>query len=166
MCNERFTGTLCDECAQGYYGPDCEECPTDGKGRVCAGRGLCSQGKEGTGKCVCTEKHYSPELGCAAQIESHKKEISFSQGVSLLLIAAVLCILLMYLIERISWLHWLPASMGATVLGLIVGFTLRGLGRGISKDVGDVIAFEPRVFFLIILPPIMFEAGFHLEQRA
>ena len=56
--------------------------------------------------------------------------------------------------------------MGATVLGLIVGFTLRGLGRGISKDVGDVIAFEPRVFFLIILPPIMFEAGFHLEQRA
>lgn len=80
----------------------------------------------------------------------------------MLLIAAVLCILLMYLIERLSWLHWLPASMGATLLGLVVGFTLRGLGRGISKDVGDVIAFEPRVFFLMILPPIMFEAGFHL----
>ena len=58
-CTLGYCGEMCEKsgfdcaasCPDGYYGSSCEFlCPGGGK---CSQRGYCSQGKEGSGKCVC-----------------------------------------------------------------------------------------------------------------
>lgn len=43
-------------CCQGFYGPDCKPCPA-GFSNPCYGRGHCSDGIRGSGKCICFEKY-------------------------------------------------------------------------------------------------------------
>ena len=49
-----WIGSKCSECHSGWFGPECRTpCPgmtTDG---VCSGRGICFDGRMGTGECLC-----------------------------------------------------------------------------------------------------------------
>ncbi|XP_062339471.1 stabilin-2 [Osmerus eperlanus] len=49
LCNETVT---IPRCCQGFYGPDCSPCP-GGFTVPCSGHGLCMDGTEGNGTCVC-----------------------------------------------------------------------------------------------------------------
>eukprot|EP01012_Entosiphon_sulcatum_P008570 TRINITY_DN14698_c0_g1_i1.p1 TRINITY_DN14698_c0_g1~~TRINITY_DN14698_c0_g1_i1.p1 ORF type:complete len:4384 (-),score=244.51 TRINITY_DN14698_c0_g1_i1:47-12031(-) len=45
-------GTLCDDCAYGWYGAGCLS-PCRGNGSVCSGHGTCDNGLLGSGNCTC-----------------------------------------------------------------------------------------------------------------
>ncbi|XP_076469573.1 stabilin-2-like [Babylonia areolata] len=47
------------QCCSGYYGPNCLECP-GGPEEPCGGRGLCDDGQEGQGICLCDRLFSGP----------------------------------------------------------------------------------------------------------
>lgn len=91
------------------------------------------------------------------EINEHNQELGFI----VLLIVAFLCTLLLYFYNINEQLHIFPESIAAIVIGIGIGLFFKYVyGRhGMVK----FLEFEPHVFFLILLPPIMFQAGFSLN---
>eukprot|EP00118_Oscarella_pearsei_P026526 m.310047 g.310047 ORF g.310047 m.310047 type:complete len:593 (+) comp49277_c0_seq1:92-1870(+) len=72
----------------------------------------------------------------------------------------LLCILLVHLIIR-THLHYLPESIAIVVLGVLVGLMIKVLpiGNWRSEEM-----FDPTMFFLVLLPPIILESGYSLHK--
>lgn len=84
-------------------------------------------------------------------------------GFVLILVVVFLCSLLLYTYNMIKELHIFPESTAAILIGIIIGFYFK-LMYGHSGLI-NVIEFEPHLFFLILIPPIMFQAGFCLDMK-
>lgn len=160
-CYEGFTGSTCSECEFGKYGPSCTPCPTHNS-LICAGRGICGMGKEGLGLCTCYQG-YDSETNCEEETNFLHKWHLEAQFMTFFLLSLVFCILLMHLIHKMPK-QFLPSSFGAIVLGIILGFLLK---YQFSQNVlSSAVAFDPQVFFLVILPPIMLDAGLSLQHSS
>ncbi|VDN00817.1 unnamed protein product [Thelazia callipaeda] len=60
----------------------------------------------------------------------------------------------------ISKLYFIPESLAIVILGASIG-----LGLSYSKrDWTEVETFSPNIFFLVLLPPIIFESGYNLHK--
>ena len=56
-------------------------------------------------------------------------------------------------------LHYLPESIAVILIGAVIGLVLR-----LSSSSNELVAFEPDVFFLYLLPAIILEAGYSLRK--
>merc|ERR1719232_839285 len=95
-----------------------------------------------------------PEVGSAA------KEHSSSLAIFFLLFVLILCIFLIHLLLRIKF-HYLPESLAIVFLGAVVGMFMLTLTEQETKRIE---AFSPTMFFLVLLPPIIFESGYNLHK--
>ena len=95
-----------------------------------------------------------PEAGSAA------KEHSSSLAIFFLLFILILCIFLIHLLLRIKF-HYLPESLAIVFLGAVVGMFMMALSETETKRME---AFSPTMFFLVLLPPIIFESGYNLHK--
>lgn len=72
-CKENFIGETCNKCNVGFYGPTCYPCPRNPADHsLCGMGGVCDDGLDGTGKCVCIDSNNDPELFCQGVIDRHK----------------------------------------------------------------------------------------------
>jgi solute carrier family 9 (sodium/hydrogen exchanger), member 8 len=79
-----------------------------------------------------------------------------------MLVVAFLCSLLLYLYNMVEALHIFPESIAAIIIGIGIGIFFK-VAYG-KHGMVDFLEFEPHTFFLILLPPIMFQAGFNLDM--
>lgn len=160
-CFEGFASYACEVCSEGHYGPTCEKCPSE-EGKTCGGRGLCATGKQGDGKCHCFGG-FTPETNCEEELLFEEKEVKVTTTVTLLLGAAVLCVLTVYGFHHFPMMQYLPDCVASILLGLACGYCF--LAYNPELTFSDASFFDPQAFFLLILPPIMFDAGYHTDKR-
>jgi len=95
-----------------------------------------------------------PEVGSAA------KEHSSSLAIFFLLFVLILCIFLIHVLLQIKF-HYLPESLAIVFLGAVVGMFMMALPEAETKRMES---FSPTMFFLVLLPPIIFESGYNLHK--
>jgi solute carrier family 9 (sodium/hydrogen exchanger), member 8 len=156
-CQQGFSGAACEECGENRFGELCAPCPTRGQ-KVCSGHGTCDAGMAGAGRCLC-EEGYAADSHCSEKQRFLENWPDVAGGTCVLVLAAILCVGLIVLIAHVPLL---PRSAGAILLGLFIGFCYALVNP--RATFSETMFFKPEVFFVFLIPPIMFEAGSSLNK--
>jgi sodium/hydrogen exchanger 8 len=103
--------------------------------------------------------------GMKIYIDTEVKEEAHEFGAFntlLLVVILSVCIMVAYLIKS-SKFYYLPESGACLIIGVLVGGTARLLFG--DDDELEFLSFDPEVFFFLLLPPIILEAGFGLDRE-
>lgn len=163
MCKQNFIGDFCTNWAKGFFGPDWKPCaanPADGY--ICGAFGVCDDGIKGTGKCLCNSPELEPSLfwESASRESIHEEEENFTSA-----FFGVLCILFLIIgplsKSKIPILDRFPESIIGLILGAIIGVVLRY--SNIYNERFHDLWLDSHTYFLLLLPPIMFQVGFSMN---
>jgi len=87
-------------------------------------------------------------------------------AVRLVIAVAMGCLLVMlfsgYLMERFHFL-WLPEAGIGILCGILVSFFMQLFKH---NDALSILRFDPEFFYIFLLPPIIFEAGYNMRRQA
>ena len=100
------------------------------------------------------EQVFLPEEGAA------EKEHSNSLAIFFVLSVLILCVFLVHFALQLKC-HYIPESLAIVFLGAIIGLSMKILP---VEDLKKVESFSPTMFFLVLLPPIIFESGYNLHK--
>lgn len=81
----------------------------------------------------------------------------------MLVILLALCVLAGYVLQERHF-KYLPESGASLLLGAVAGGIIR-LAVGDDNSELDLLQFSPLIFFFVLLPPIIFEAGYTLKKK-
>lgn len=83
---------------------------------------------------------------------------------AVLLVAVTLCcVVTSYFLRRSQRIkYYLPESAASMTIGVIAG-SIASLV--VDQDTRKALRFQPEVFFFLLLPPIVFDAGFSIKKR-
>ncbi|CEM07750.1 unnamed protein product [Vitrella brassicaformis CCMP3155] len=94
-------------------------------------------------------------------LKSEEKEVVVSTGLLLLLIILVVSLFGAHVLKKLK-VKWLQLPVWATFLGLITGAMLKYVYKQ-ETILENILAFNDDVFFILLLPPIIFESGFSMS---
>ncbi|KAG8230333.1 hypothetical protein J437_LFUL000604, partial [Ladona fulva] len=98
-----------------------------------------------------------PEKGAA------EEEHDSSMSIFFVLCVLALCILLVHLMLKANF-QYLPESVVIVFLGALIGMIINLMSDRNIANWKREEAFSPTAFFLVLLPPIIFESGYNLHK--
>ncbi|CAF1566478.1 unnamed protein product, partial [Adineta ricciae] len=98
-------------------------------------------------------------------------ELSSSAQIFLLLVLLILCVLIIHLLIRKRF-NYIPESVAIIYIGGIFGLVLKVYNQWTNKSQESTATIaqastpllNSNVFFMLFLPPIIFEQGYHLHK--
>ncbi|KAL1021592.1 hypothetical protein UPYG_G00015280 [Umbra pygmaea] len=106
-----------------------------------------------------TPKPILPGAGVKAQEE----EQSSGMTIFFSLLVIGICIILVHLLIKFK-LHFLPESVAVVSLGILMGGFIKLIEFHQLANWKEEEMFRPNMFFLLLLPPIIFESGYSLHK--
>nr|XP_042907347.1 sodium/hydrogen exchanger 8 isoform X2 [Parasteatoda tepidariorum] len=94
---------------------------------------------------------------------SAEEEHHSSMAIFFVLIVMALCILLIHILIQTNF-QYLPESVSVVFLGALIGLVLKLFSNNNLGNWQKEEAFNPTTFFLVLLPPIMYESGYNLHK--
>uniref|UniRef100_UPI00358FB626 sodium/hydrogen exchanger 8-like n=1 Tax=Myxine glutinosa TaxID=7769 RepID=UPI00358FB626 len=109
------------------------------------------------------EEKEQPILPMETGEQAQREEQSIGMTIFFILLILALCIVLVHLIIRFKF-HILPESIAVVALGIVVGGFIRLAEKYKMASWKEEEMFRPNMFFLVLLPPIIFESGYSLHK--
>lgn len=113
-------------------------------------------------------KTFNVETSTVAKTETSTVSPETTQHSSQWTMFFILCILgisilLIHVLIETNF-HYLPESVAVVFLGAMIGLIFKLLSQWKITDWSKEETFTPEMFFLILLPPIIFESGYNLHK--
>jgi len=90
--------------------------------------------------------------------------LDLSSSLLFIFVGLMLTLILIYSMLRYR-LVWLPNSVLVIVIGLVVGAIVRYFFSSSPQGINGVFFIEPEGFFMVMLPPVIVDAGLTLNKR-
>ncbi|XP_052506491.1 sodium/hydrogen exchanger 8 isoform X2 [Budorcas taxicolor] len=95
--------------------------------------------------------------------QAQQEEQSSGMTIFFSLLVLAICIILVHLLIRYR-LHFLPESVAVVSLGILMGAVIKVIEFKKLANWKEEEMFRPNMFFLLLLPPIIFESGYSLHK--
>ncbi|XP_061667682.1 sodium/hydrogen exchanger 8 isoform X1 [Syngnathoides biaculeatus] len=96
-------------------------------------------------------------------VEAQEEEQSNGLTIFFSLLVIGICIILVHLLIKFK-LHFLPESVAVVSLGILMGGVIKIIEFQELANWKEEEMFRPNMFFLLLLPPIIFESGYSLHK--
>ncbi|XP_007883746.2 sodium/hydrogen exchanger 8 [Callorhinchus milii] len=104
-----------------------------------------------------------PILPLQTGVEAQQEEQSSGMTIFFSLLILAICIILVHLLIKYK-LHFLPESVAVVSLGIFMGAVIKIIESEHLANWKEEEMFRPNMFFLLLLPPIIFESGYSLHK--
>ncbi|XP_048406179.1 sodium/hydrogen exchanger 8 isoform X2 [Stegostoma tigrinum] len=104
-----------------------------------------------------------PILPLQTGVEAQQEEQSSGMTIFFSLLILAICIILVRLLIKYK-LHFLPESVAVVSLGILMGAVIKIIESQHWANWKEEEMFRPNMFFLLLLPPIIFESGYSLHK--
>ncbi|XP_044296129.1 sodium/hydrogen exchanger 8 isoform X2 [Varanus komodoensis] len=104
-----------------------------------------------------------PILPVQTGVQAQQEEQSSGMTIFFSLLVLAICIILVHLLIRYR-LHFLPESVAVVSLGILMGAFIKIIESQKLANWKEEEMFRPNMFFLLLLPPIIFESGYSLHK--
>uniref|UniRef100_A0A3P8X1J4 Sodium/hydrogen exchanger n=1 Tax=Cynoglossus semilaevis TaxID=244447 RepID=A0A3P8X1J4_CYNSE len=96
-------------------------------------------------------------------VKAQEEEQSSGMTIFFSLLVIGICIILVHLLIKFK-LHFLPESVAVVSLGILMGGLIKIIEFQELANWKEEEMFRPNMFFLLLLPPIIFESGYSLHK--
>lgn len=104
-----------------------------------------------------------PILPVQTGVKAQEEEQSNGLTIFFSLLVIGICIILVHLLIKFK-LHFLPESVAVVSLGILMGGFIKLIEFQELANWKEEEMFRPNMFFLLLLPPIIFESGYSLHK--
>ncbi|NP_001184191.1 sodium/hydrogen exchanger 8 [Xenopus tropicalis] len=104
-----------------------------------------------------------PIIPVQTGVQAQQEEQSSGMSIFFSLLVLGICIILVHLLIKYR-LHFLPESVAVVSLGILMGAVIKIIESQKLANWKEEEMFRPNTFFLVLLPPIIFESGYSLHK--